>query len=107
MSAYSLHPGVVATELGRHLDDTYFQGLRWLWRNIAARAIKTPEQGAQTSIYCSVAAECADETGLYYADCRVKEPWSCAKNMDTAKELWDVSLKLVGLPDPLTNIIKM
>ena len=34
--------------------------------------IKTPESGAQTSIFCAVDESVANESGLYYADCKVK-----------------------------------
>ena len=49
---------------------------------------KTPEQGAQTTIYCAVAEE---------MDCAIKEPSKGAQDDDAARELWDLSLKLVGL----------
>ena len=53
---YSLHPGVVSTELGRHLYDMSL--LKWLFL--------TPEQGAQTSLYCALDESLAKETGQYY-----------------------------------------
>lgn len=28
VNSYSLHPGVIKTELGRHLDDSLFRGAR-------------------------------------------------------------------------------
>lgn len=66
MTVYSVHPGVVATELGRYLDTAFFKGVTWLFRNMAKFFIKTPEQGAQTSIYCAVDEQLSNETGLYY-----------------------------------------
>ena len=33
--------------------------------------IKTPESGAQTSIFCAVDESVANQSGLYYADCKV------------------------------------
>ena len=32
---------------------------------------KTPESGAQTSIFCAVDESVANQSGLYYADCKV------------------------------------
>jgi hypothetical protein len=66
VTIYSLHPGVVASELGRHLDTALFGGGTWLFDNVAKIFIKTPEQGAQTTIHCAVASRLSNETGLYY-----------------------------------------
>ncbi|XP_066152917.1 retinol dehydrogenase 13-like isoform X2 [Euwallacea fornicatus] len=98
ITVYSLHPGVIKTELGRHLKDTYGAFLVYLW-DLCQWAIKTPEQGAQTTIYCSVDEKCATESGLYYADCVLKKPSKAARNKEDAKRLWIESLKLVDLPD--------
>ncbi|XP_076261461.1 retinol dehydrogenase 11-like [Rhynchophorus ferrugineus] len=98
INVYSLHPGVIKTELGRHLQETYGSALMFVWR-LFSWAIKTPEQGAQTTIYCSVDEKCANESGLYYSDCAVKTPSKAAQNSEDAEKLWVESLKLVGLPD--------
>ncbi|PNF13984.1 hypothetical protein B7P43_G08682 [Cryptotermes secundus] len=66
VTTYSLHPGAVKTELQRHVDDMYFKGAAILTRAFASMFFKTPEGGAQTSIYCSVDEKLASETGLYY-----------------------------------------
>jgi NAD(P)-dependent dehydrogenase (short-subunit alcohol dehydrogenase family) len=66
VTTYSLHPGAVNTELQRHLSDTYFRGANLLNRAFAKLFFKTPEDGAQTSIYCSVDEKLANQTGLYY-----------------------------------------
>ncbi|XP_066259950.1 retinol dehydrogenase 13-like [Euwallacea similis] len=98
VTVYSLHPGVIKTELGRHLKDTYGALVTSLW-DLLRWAIKTPEQGAQTTIYCSVDEKCATESGLYYAECALKSPTKAAQNEEDAKRLWIESLKLVDLPD--------
>lgn len=66
VNTYSLHPGVIKTELGRHLDETLFRGARTLIGTIFGPFFKNPELGAQTTIYCAVDEKCANETGLYY-----------------------------------------
>jgi retinol dehydrogenase-12 len=66
VTTYSLHPGVINTELGRHLDTALVPGSRWVFDNLFSVFIKSPEQGAQTTIYCAVHEEVAQETGLYY-----------------------------------------
>ncbi|KAF2896590.1 hypothetical protein ILUMI_09592 [Ignelater luminosus] len=99
VTVYSLHPGVIATDLGRHLDEFCFWGAQWCFLKVMGMFIKTPEQGAQTTIYCAVDENAAKETGLYYAECEVTEPSAKAKNMRDAEKLWSISLKLVGLDD--------
>jgi len=66
VTTFSLHPGAVDTELQRHLDDTYFRGANLINRAFATLFFKTPEDGAQTTIYCSVDEKLANQTGLYY-----------------------------------------
>ena len=66
MTTYAVHPGVVATELSRHLSDGVFPGMTFVWDHIMKLWIKTPEQGAQTTIHCAVDEEAGGQTGLYY-----------------------------------------
>jgi hypothetical protein len=67
VTTYSLHPGAVKTELQRHVDDTFFWGARFILFSIGTLFMKTPEEGAQTTVYCSVDETLVDKTGLYYA----------------------------------------
>ena len=93
---YSLHPGVVRTDLGRHVEDKVgiFKYLLWglLWP-----FTKNPVQGAQTTIHCAVAEELEGETGLYYSDCAQKEAAPQGQDDVTAEKLWELSSRLVGL----------
>ncbi|XP_069673279.1 retinol dehydrogenase 13-like isoform X2 [Periplaneta americana] len=66
VTTYAVHPGVVATDLGRHLDTTMFKGVSWMFRNVGKLFMKTPEEGAQTSIYCAVDENVKNDSGLYY-----------------------------------------
>lgn len=66
MTVYSLHPGVVDTNLSRHLDKTVFPGAKWMFQNLGGFFMKSPEQGAQTTLFCAVDEKTANETGLYY-----------------------------------------
>ncbi|XP_028044480.1 uncharacterized protein LOC113555286 [Rhopalosiphum maidis] len=96
---YSLHPGIVQTELGRTIDQVYFPGMRFLARLFLYPWLKTPEQGAQTTLHCSIDEKAGEENGLYYSDCKVKEPSALAKDPELAKKLWDKSIEMVGLKD--------
>ncbi|KAI5716867.1 hypothetical protein M8J76_013628 [Diaphorina citri] len=71
VNVYAVHPGIVKTELGRYMDDTYFPGARTLGRVLMWWWMKTPEQGAQTTLHCALDEGAAKETGLYYSDCKV------------------------------------
>ncbi|KAK9542504.1 hypothetical protein VZT92_000362 [Zoarces viviparus] len=97
VTVYSLHPGVIRTELGRHLFPTLA-----LWQRIILMPllmlIKSPYAGAQTSIYCAVDESQANSSGLYYSDCAPKKPAPKALDDAAAKKLWDLSASMVGLP---------
>merc|ERR1711892_1403577 len=71
VTAYALHPGVVATELWRHMGDT--NGcIGSLVAGFVSWLCKTPEAGAQTSIFCAVDESITDHSGRYYSDCKLK-----------------------------------
>lgn len=97
VTCYSLHPGVVDTELSRHFDQTVFPGMKWFYQNCGKIFMKTPEQGAQTTLYCAVDETLANESGEYYDDCQKVTPSQLAQNDELAKELWDVSVEMVKL----------
>ncbi|XP_065209980.1 retinol dehydrogenase 11-like [Planococcus citri] len=99
VNVYSLHPGIVRTELGRHLNSIYFPGFRSVVRLAFCLFDKTPEEGAQTTIYCSIEESLEDETGCYYSDCKKETPSTAATNAEESKKLWDLSLKMTGLGD--------
>lgn len=88
---------MISTDLGRHFDETYFYGASWLFGSFFRWFLKTPEQGAQTTIFCCVDENLIKQNGLYYVDCVEKTPSKRAQNMDDAKKLWEISLKIVGL----------
>ncbi|XP_022178849.1 retinol dehydrogenase 12-like isoform X1 [Myzus persicae] len=96
---YSLHPGIVSTELTRTVDQVYFPGIWLLGRIILFPWVKTPEQGAQTTLHCSIDEKAGEETGLYYSDCKAIEPSALAKDTELAKKLWEKSVEMVGLKD--------
>lgn len=59
--------------------------------------IKSPELGAQPSVYLAVAEELASVSGRYYDVMKEKEPAPQALNQEVAVKLWDISASLVGL----------
>lgn len=90
-----VHPGGVSTNLGAG------QG-PWLdlLHKVVMLFMKTPEQGAQTSIFAATDAAAAGNNGAYYADCKPKQPAAHCRDEGTARALWTESEKLTGLVYP-------
>ena len=59
---------------------------------------KTPEAGSRTTVYCAVDESLADKSGRYYSDCEERSAAVQADSLEDAKRLWEVSERLVGLP---------
>ncbi|EOA99254.1 Retinol dehydrogenase 12, partial [Anas platyrhynchos] len=91
VTANALHPGSVYTELVRHSV-----AMTWLWR-IFSFFLKTPWEGAQTSVYCAVAEELESVSGQYFSDCQPAYVSSWGRDDETAKKLWNVSCELLGI----------
>jgi len=90
-TANAVHPGVIATNLGRHM-------------NVAARAVfglvgplflKSIPQGAATEVYVAVHPGAASISGEYFANCNVAKARADGLDPELAKKLWDVSEKIV------------
>ena len=66
VTTYSLHPGAIRTDLGRHLslaNIPYLNDLLWA---AVYPFTKSSTEGAQTQICCAVDEALASETGKYY-----------------------------------------
>ena len=50
-----------------------------------------------SSIFYLSCVLCPPQSGKYYADCREKEPRAQGQDDETAKKLWDITAKAVGL----------
>jgi NAD(P)-dependent dehydrogenase (short-subunit alcohol dehydrogenase family) len=83
VSTYSLHPGVVDTEIWRVVPP-------WFRVLLRLRGLITPEEGAQTTLHCALRAP-AGESGVYYSDCRPVTPARNGRDMALAQELWQRS----------------
>ncbi|KGL73308.1 Retinol dehydrogenase 12, partial [Tinamus guttatus] len=91
VTANSLHPGSVCSELVRH---SFL--MTWLWKAFSF-FLKTPREGAQTSVYCAVAEELDSVTGQYFSDCQPAYVSPRGRDDETAKQLWSVSCELLGI----------
>jgi hypothetical protein len=66
VTAYSLHPGGVVTELGRHIPFINTTLGQTLLKPVAWLLLKTSVEGAQTTLYCALAPELEKVSGKYY-----------------------------------------
>ncbi|XP_051574809.1 retinol dehydrogenase 13 isoform X2 [Myxocyprinus asiaticus] len=98
VSSYCLHPGVIRTELSRHIE-SWYPMLKTLLSLPCMLLMKTPWQGAQTSIYCAVTEGLEKKSGCYFSDCAEKDPAPEGKDDAVARSLWEESARLVGLND--------
>jgi NAD(P)-dependent dehydrogenase (short-subunit alcohol dehydrogenase family) len=100
--ANALMPGGIATNLQRHVPDLIEQA------KASGMRLKTPEQGAATSVRLAVSPELEGVGGRYYEDCAeaevVERPgeWGSggvapyALDADNADRLWELSERLLG-----------
>ncbi|MGI9007491.1 MAG: SDR family oxidoreductase [Streptosporangiaceae bacterium] len=82
VTACSLHPGVVASQIWRRVP--------WPARQIMTRRMLSTEQGARTSLYCATSPDAARQTGQYYDDGQVSQA-SSAVTPELAALLWEFS----------------
>lgn len=71
--AYSLHPGGIMTELGRHLTEETIGTLTASMPAGQSMEWKTIPQGAATTVWALTAPELEDHGGAYLEDCSVAE----------------------------------
>jgi WW domain-containing oxidoreductase len=91
-TANSVHPGVIATPLGRSLPTPSRAALR-----IAAPLVlKTAAQGAATQCYVATHPALATVTGAYFRDCNVAEPRPAARDDALAARLWEETERIVA-----------
>jgi NAD(P)-dependent dehydrogenase (short-subunit alcohol dehydrogenase family) len=86
---YSLHPGVVATDVWRNVP--------WGVRHLMKLFMITEEEGARTTLHCATSDDVATDSGRYYDKSRPREPASVARDERLARELWERSAAWTGL----------
>ena len=105
IEAFSVHPGAIMTELGRHLtedDIARYEGLV----ESGKLKLKSIPAGAATQVLAATAPELQGFGGSYLADCQIcatndeSESWnfvrSYAVSPENADKLWAISEDLVG-----------
>ena len=92
VTANSLHPGAVATNIWSHAP--------WFARPLLAFAklfMISEEQGGDTIVHLASSEDVAGKSGGYYQKNRLVAPSRLASDRAVAKQLWEISAKLVGL----------
>jgi NAD(P)-dependent dehydrogenase (short-subunit alcohol dehydrogenase family) len=85
---YSLHPGVIDTDIWRRLPAPL--------RAVNRLRLDTPASGASTTLHCATSPDVSGETGLYYSDCRPATPSAPGSDFALARELWERSAAWTG-----------
>ena len=104
--AVAIHPGVIMTELARHMTpDDIKQIMESGESNPVALAFKSVEAGAATQVFAATAPELEGRGALYLEDCQVSGPnppegsLGCreyALDPDNAARLWTYTEGLLG-----------
>jgi retinol dehydrogenase 14 len=93
VTANALHPGLVSTSFGAE-DPGRAQRL---FVPFVRPFMKTPAQGAATSIYLASSPDLQRVTGRYFIQTREKRSSKRSHDASAAERLWQVSADLVGL----------
>ncbi|KAK0611908.1 hypothetical protein B0T14DRAFT_531259 [Immersiella caudata] len=91
ISAYTLHPGSIATDLSRDNDDEMeatFAKVIPFWKNA--------DQGCSTTLVAATDPALNEIKGLFLNDCQFAEPAPHSKIATSAERLWKLSEELVG-----------
>lgn len=98
VTATVLHPGVVRTGFGREDSGRWMR----LMLPVVRPFMKSPEQGAATSIHLASSPEVEGMTGQYFANSRPRAASRAAHDAAAAARLWEVSAELVGISSDRT-----
>ncbi len=87
----AMHPGFVRSGFGH--NNPGLLGTLVKWGQAFAR---TPEQGARTLVYLATSPAVEGVTGRYFFDERERRTSPEAQDMEAARRLWEVSVRLAG-----------
>ena len=93
----AVHPGIVATDIVVNRTNDRF---RWV-ASLMKILFMTSDEGAKTSVYLAYDPALDRVSGEYFYRCKIEPSSTESKNLTSAARLYDVSLKLCGLDDPL------
>lgn len=90
VESYVVHPGIVATDVWRHVPALARPVLKLLFNMI------TPEEGARSTLLCATAPTSDLKPGGYYDRARLKPISPVAQDLALAQDLWQRSLQWVA-----------
>lgn len=111
LHATSLHPGAIDTSLARHMDPQIVAAFKA--DETSVKKLKSPQQGAATTVVAAVGREWEDKGGKYLENCEealegeddgdISGLGYVSHTYDPEMEakLWKDSLEMVGLKDDL------
>eukprot|EP00064_Thunnus_orientalis_P006324 superscaffoldBa00000654_g6340 len=93
VTCYSLHPGVIYTELCRSMS---------LWQQLlmmpfAKLFFLDPDGGSQTTLHCALQEGIEPLSGRYFSNCALQQVGAKGRDDALAKKLWEVSERLTSL----------
>ncbi len=91
-TANALQPGVIPTNLGRHMP----QWKVWVLENLGKPFTKTIPQGAATTCYVATNPALAKTSGYLFNNCNPYRPGGHTEDTDMAARLWEVSEELTS-----------
>ena len=87
----SLHPGMIPTNLNRHLHPIRVAAFRCAKPFI----LKTIPQGASTQCYVATNPKLSNITGSYFVDCNIAKSSKFAQDSSLALKLWEQTEKII------------
>ncbi len=97
IDCFAVHPGVIRTNLSRHMDEDDFTELMRRAKASSMTgsdegfAYKSVAAGAATSVYAATSAELTGHGGAYLSDCQITEAAAHAQDRADANRLWELS----------------
>lgn len=94
ITANSLHPGVISTNLFRHIftPPSFAEGFV---KKLSSCLMKNVEQGAATTCYVALHPQVKGISGEYFSDSNLAKTTDLGKDMGLAKRLWDFSMNSI------------
>ncbi|KAJ3671659.1 hypothetical protein LUZ60_007738 [Juncus effusus] len=101
VTANSLHPGLIITNIGRHLNVN--GTILSLIGNLVKPVCKNIPQGAGTTCYLALHPSLKDVSGKYFVNSNETMPTKEARDMSLARNLWNFSQELVDKSNQQKN----
>ncbi len=91
--SFSLHPGIVKTEIA--IKNGNKRLWRVLWKMLTPLKVDTA-RGAKTTVHLSTSNEVLSSNGKYFEKEKETVPCRLANDIELAKKLWEVSVELTS-----------